>query len=521
MNAEPSVTVIVLNWNSKEYLDPCLGALQQLDYPHVELLVVDNGSSDDSVDYIRTNFPSLPLIANERNLGYAGGNNLGLKASDADILVVLNPDVVVPRDWLRVLVSYFVADPTIGVAGCLLRFPGADLIQHAGGGIDFPQGWSRHIGAGETDIRRHAAVMDVDYVIGAAFAIRRQLFARIGGFDETFFLYYEDVDYCYRARDAGYRVVYAPTPPAVHHEAVTTRKESQFYLEQVHAGRWRFLLKHAPIEVLLADTVKAEHRWLQERSHRERRALLRAYRAVLHDLPQLWTIRCTEGGTQLDELNSQQTEMAAHLVALADSAGNGHTLSYARAARALSEESLQQLAETERRLHAASYVTEQPLISHAPVIGRFLTWIRNTWNNVATTWYVRPLLQQQNDYNALLYRRLEELTGFQRETYQILKETHLLLEALSERKTDDDRDVTELARRTGELAVALARLERRQRESDRRGNSSRSHGCVLIHAHRLFFSTPTGADRHCRLQRHPPAASIQTCRHLTLYRRSK
>jgi GT2 family glycosyltransferase len=471
MDTQPAVDLIVLNWNAKTYLDACLRSLAAQEYPHARIILVDNASSDDSVAFVRTHFPDVEVIASAVNRGFSGGNNLGLAHSRADIAVLVNPDVEAPPGWLTALIAPMLADARIGIAGSLLC--DADgAIQHAGGLVKPPIGLTEHVGRGSREVHAYAAVADVDYVIGAAMAIRREVVARIGGLDETFFLYYEDVDYCARARHAGFRVVYAPTPPVVHHESATTGKESQFYLEQLHTSRWRYLVKHTPADTLTGETVAAERAWTATRSLREQRAFVRAYRRVLQELPRLWTARVSRessmdaqgqtdptGREQMDR--GQMDTVAAELAALVDAAAGAQTDSFRRATAELGQERQHAQAQTLEQLQRASYVVEQPLTSQAPVIGPLLAWFRNLWNNVATTWYVRPLLQQQNDYNALVYAKLEEMAAFQRETYAMIRETHALLAGMNERMIDDDRDVTELARQVGALEAVLVQWERR------------------------------------------------------------
>ena len=167
-----------------------------------------------------------------------------MRTCPADVAVVLNTDITVPPDWLTHLVAPMMADPAIGIAGCKLYYPGGRTIQHAGGYITAPQAWPGHYGLNDEDQGQHDALRDVDYVIGAALAVKRAALEQIGLFDEGYFLYYEDVDLCQRARRAGYRVVYIPDAWLTHLESATTVKGSPAYLEQFSCGRWRFILKH-------------------------------------------------------------------------------------------------------------------------------------------------------------------------------------------------------------------------------------------------------------------------------------
>ena len=163
---------------------------------------------------------------------------------------------------------------------------------------------------------------------------------------------------------------------------------------------------------------------------------------------------------------AQMAAVAGHLAALIAELEDAQTATLRQAGAALAQQAQAEQAASLEKLQRGSYVVEQPLTSQTPVIGPLLAWFRNTWNNIATTWYVRPLLQQQNDYNALVYAKLEELVTFQRETYTMLRETHALLASMNERMIDDDRDVTELARQVGRLQAALLQLDQRMAPAD-------------------------------------------------------
>ena len=165
---------------------------------------------------MKERFPQIELILSSDNLGYGGGANLALRKCRADVAVVLNTDITVPPDWLMQLMAPMLADPQLGIAGCKLYYPGGRSIQHAGGYVTTPQAWPGHYGLNDEDLGQHDAIRDVDYVIGAALAVKRSVWEQIGLFDEGYFLYYEDVDYCQRAQRAGFRVVYIPTAWLTH-----------------------------------------------------------------------------------------------------------------------------------------------------------------------------------------------------------------------------------------------------------------------------------------------------------------
>lgn len=255
-----TISVIIPLWNGAKWIRPCLAALtrQGEAAPFVlEVVVVDNGSIDGSPAIVERDFPSLRLIRNGQNLGFAGGCNVGLAEASGDVLVLLNQDTVVQPGWLAGLVAA-VDEPGVGVAGSLALLADGLTIQHAGGVVDWPLGIARHLGYGEALDSRWQSGADVQFVTGASLAMRRELLDRIGPLDEGFWPgYYEDVDFCWRARDAGYRIHYTPDSVLVH-------AESGSFTDPIYTawarlrGRLRFCLKHLPIQTFLDDFLSAE-----------------------------------------------------------------------------------------------------------------------------------------------------------------------------------------------------------------------------------------------------------------------
>ena len=237
-------SVIVLSWNGIEYLADCLEAVLSQGYPDLEVIVVDNGSTDGSASFVAERYPQVRLIRNERNLGFAAGNNCGLRVATGDVLVLLNQDTVVQSGWLAALVDAF-ADETVGVGGAKILYPDGETIQHAGGYFDWPLGLSFHYGCGERDAGQYGKVREVEYVTAAAMAIRRTVLAAVGLLDEGFFPgYFEDLDLCRRARAAGYRVVYAPDAVVIHHESGSFSQTVRGKPFLVFRNRFYFIFKY-------------------------------------------------------------------------------------------------------------------------------------------------------------------------------------------------------------------------------------------------------------------------------------
>ena len=205
----PHISVIVLNYNGRQWLKPCLDALAaQREAAPFEVIVVDNASSDGSADYVREYFPDVRVHDAGGNLGFSGGNNEGAKRARGRLLVFLNNDTVVMPDWLHNLTSTLDARPDFGFATSRIVFAEApERIDSAGEGYLFAGGAFKR-GYGQ-QAEQFAEPGEVFGACGCAMAMRRELFESVGGFDPSFFIFYEDVDLSYRAQLVGARCWYA------------------------------------------------------------------------------------------------------------------------------------------------------------------------------------------------------------------------------------------------------------------------------------------------------------------------
>jgi GT2 family glycosyltransferase len=284
-----SASIVVINWNGALFLDVCLKALLAQVTAEDEIVVVDNNSTDNSVPLLRSHFPDVKVICNERNLGYAGGANTGLRAATGDVLILLNPDIQVHEGWLAALKDAL-KDERVGVAGCKLLYPGDEIIQHAGGIINLPMALPDHYGYRQRDEGQWNQTREVDYVTGAALALRRCVLDEVGFFDQGFHpAYYEEADFCLRVRRAGYQVLYVPKAVATHHEHSSLEESSYNYLHFFHRNRLRFVLKHLSPGEFISSCVTAEREWLAEGTHlNERHALTGAYLEAILAYPDLY-----------------------------------------------------------------------------------------------------------------------------------------------------------------------------------------------------------------------------------------
>lgn len=285
----PSVSLIVLNWNGRRFLDACLNSLADLDYPGPEIILVDNGSTDGSATYVAVQHPSVHVIRSPFNLGYAGGMNVGIAHSTGDIVILLNNDIIVPREWLREFIGGICPDERIGVAGCKLYYADGVTLQHAGGYVVHPRGTTGHYGYRQRGEGSCDTPTDVEYVTGAAMAIRRPFLSMTRGLDPGYEpIYYEDVDICYRAREMGWRVVYIPRAELIHLESATMVRDSPSYLRNLHRGRLRFVLKWTPTEQFVDEFVPAELDWLGSGAGAiERHIVASVYKLSIPTVPSL------------------------------------------------------------------------------------------------------------------------------------------------------------------------------------------------------------------------------------------
>jgi N-acetylglucosaminyl-diphospho-decaprenol L-rhamnosyltransferase len=235
------LTVIIVNWNVRDLLRRCLLSILAPPHSNLEIVVVDNASSDGSIDMVRTEFPGVHLVVNNQNRGFTAANNQGLGVSRGRYLLLHNPDTEVVGDALTTMLSYMDAHPDVGVLGPKLLYPDGSLQPSrrrfptfATALLEstvFQEWWPEN-----RTLRRYYmadtaddAVQPVDWVVGACLLVRRQAYEQVGGLDEGYFMYSEELDWCKRLKAAGWEVVYLPSATIIHHEGKSS--------EQVIASR--------------------------------------------------------------------------------------------------------------------------------------------------------------------------------------------------------------------------------------------------------------------------------------------
>ncbi len=238
------VFVIILNWNGASDTCACLDTLRNVSCVpsklrtsmcHVSAIVVDNGSIDDSVAKIRKNFPHVEVLEAGKNFGFTGGNNIGIRRAlekGADFVWLLNNDTTVDKNALEPLVHACNA-PTVGIVGSKIYFqPGQEyhkqwygerdrgrVLWYAGGIIDWNNMYALHRGVDEVDKGQYDAVAETPFITGCSMMVKKEVFKKIGLLDQKFFAYLEDVDFCLRAKRAGYKFLYVPQSVVWHKNA--------------------------------------------------------------------------------------------------------------------------------------------------------------------------------------------------------------------------------------------------------------------------------------------------------------
>lgn len=252
MSDQPAVSVVVLSWNTRELLDACLNSLWRgVDDCAVEVIVVDNASTDGSAELVESAHPRARLIRNDRNLGYAAGNNVGIRAARGRYVFLLNSDTEVRPDAIGRLVAYLESHPEAGAVSPQLRNPDG-TIQRAC--MRFPTllvalGFDTWFGE-RAPLKRvidryfyrdydHAVSRDVEQPPAAAVLLPRRVLDQVGLLDEDLFLFFNDVDLCRRIHRAGYRIHFLVEAQVMHHGGASTRRFADFALEW-HRNRARY-----------------------------------------------------------------------------------------------------------------------------------------------------------------------------------------------------------------------------------------------------------------------------------------
>ena len=244
------VLVIILTWNTRSETESCVESVLQLDHDRFDVLVIDNDSRDDTVEALTRRFGDRVMLQrNASNLLFAGGMNVGLRyglAHNYDFILMLNNDILVDPGMLRELLKVAHGSDDIAAVGPKIFYvEPPDVLWCAGGELSLWKGWPRHRGLRQKDSAAFDAVRDVDYLTGAAILLKRQALESVGLLDTGFAMYAEDADWAFRARAAGFRLLYAPAARMWHHVSAAAGAHSLFRIRRRMRSQFRFLRKHA------------------------------------------------------------------------------------------------------------------------------------------------------------------------------------------------------------------------------------------------------------------------------------
>jgi len=227
----PEVTIILLNWNGLKDTTECLDSLKNIDYPNYKVVLVDNNSFGNDVEIIRENYGNFisKIIINENNLGFSGGNNIGIKAAmemGSDYIMLLNNDTVVEPDFLSVMINEFKKSLEIGIVSPMINFySDKNKVWSAGGFISKYKASGFTYGYNKADFKFNYT-KHCTFASGCCLLIKRNVIESVGLLDENYFLYLEDTDYCYRVNKAGFKILYAGNSKIYHKVNATTARSN-------------------------------------------------------------------------------------------------------------------------------------------------------------------------------------------------------------------------------------------------------------------------------------------------------
>lgn len=258
----PLVSVIVVNHNRAGLLQECLASLLRQTYDPYEIVVVDNGSWDDSLEVVGSfRHERIRLMALDRNRGFAAGNNAGIREAGGDLIALLNNDAVADEQWLAKLVRPMMTLSAVGMCASKILFFQTDVIDKAGH-LMYPDGQNRGRGTGERDQGQYDRLEETLFPDGCAALYRKSLLEQVGGFDEGFFAYGDDADLGMRARWMGWRCVYVPDAVVYHHHSATLGRFSPHKVYWVERNRFWLAVKSFPWPLLAANPVFTMYRWM-------------------------------------------------------------------------------------------------------------------------------------------------------------------------------------------------------------------------------------------------------------------
>lgn len=251
MTLKPIVSIIVLNWNGKQYLETILSSLLQQTYPHIEIIFVDNGSCDGSIEFVKSKYPGVIIIEHPKNLGFAMGVNSGIMASNGKYIATINNDAQADKDWIANLLRVIDSDPDIGCcASKMLRFYERDIIDSTGI-LVYQNGNAYDRGARDKDSGQYNSQEEVFGACAGAALYKKEMFDEIGHFDNSYFAYLEDVELSFRMHLFGWKCIYVPEAVIYHIHSATSQEASPFKIFYLERNKLWNMWKYFPVKMLI------------------------------------------------------------------------------------------------------------------------------------------------------------------------------------------------------------------------------------------------------------------------------
>ena len=267
------LSIIIVNYNVKEFLQNLLHSIDKaLQNLSSEIIVVDNASDDGSIEWIKSKFPSVKLIENKTNLGFGKANNQALKIAEGKYLLLINPDAIVSEDTFTKMIHFLEGQKDAGLAGCKILNPDGSL--QLACRRSFPGPWtsfckvtglsnffpnSKMFARYNLTYLNENQTYEVDAISGSFMMLKRVVYEKLGGFDEQFFMYGEDLDLCYRVQKAGYKVFYVHTTQVIHYKGESTKRSSMDETKIFYNAMHLFVKKHFSssflVEIILRSAI--------------------------------------------------------------------------------------------------------------------------------------------------------------------------------------------------------------------------------------------------------------------------
>jgi len=252
------LTIVIVNFNTRKLTLKCLHSIyaSAISYSY-EVFVVDNNSSDNSVQAIQSQFPKVRLIANSGNVGFSKANNQAIEKAQGKYILLLNSDTVLKEDTLHVMLDYMEQNNRVGAAGCEVLLENGDLDKACHRGFPTPEasfyymtGLAKKYPNSPKYNSYHKSYLnmkeihEIDCLVGAFMLIRKESIDQVGLLDEEFFMYGEDIDWCYRIKEGGWSIVYNPTTSIIHYKGASSRKKPTKIVYEFHRAMYLFHKKH-------------------------------------------------------------------------------------------------------------------------------------------------------------------------------------------------------------------------------------------------------------------------------------